>query len=117
MQRAARCQARQIDREVPVGGDARNSYWDLFDQIYADSGTPSRAARRQEALDALLESVSNLSDSHRQVIQLRFLQGLPVAEVASRIGKSEAAVASLTKRALVALRESMDRLGDFTRGS
>ena len=62
------------------------------------------------------EGLSDLSEPHRQVIQLRFLGGLSVREVADRLDKSEAAVVALTKRALEALRQGMDRLGDFTRG-
>ena len=115
--RAAHYKVRDIDREVSAGGDAdASSYWDLLDHVYADSATPSRAARRQEALGAVVACVSDLSQDHHQVIQLRFLEGLSVAETAERLGKSDGAVVALTRRALVALRESMDRLGDFTRG-
>jgi RNA polymerase sigma-70 factor (ECF subfamily) len=114
--RAAYCQARDVNREVPVAGTASNSYWDLLDHVIAESGTPSRAVRRQEALDAMLASLSGLSDVYRRVIQLRFLEGFSLAEVARRLGKSEAAVVALTKRALEALRRSMDRLGEFSRG-
>jgi RNA polymerase sigma-70 factor (ECF subfamily) len=114
--RAAHCQARDIGREVPAGVTAADSYWGLLDHLYAESGTPSRVVRRQEALSALLASLAEVSESHRQVIQLRFLEGLSVADVAARLGKSEAAVVALTKRALEALRQSMDRLGEFTHG-
>lgn len=115
--RAAHCQARDVDREVPAAGVTAESYWNLLDDLYAESGTPSRVVRRQEALDALLASFSELSEAHRRVIQLRFLEGLSVVETAARLNRSEAAVVALTKRALAALRESMDRLGEFTRGS
>jgi RNA polymerase sigma-70 factor (ECF subfamily) len=117
LQRAGRRDMRDVAREVPaaVRSDS-SSYWNLFDQVYADTGTPSRVARRQEALGALLACVSGLSESHRQVIQLRFLEGLALGEVAARLGKSEAAVVALTRRALDALRASMNRLGEFTRG-
>ena len=111
--RAAYRQSRNVARELPAAGD---SYWNLLDMIYADAGTPSRAARKDEAVGALLACVSGLSDLHRQVIQLRFLQGLPVGEVAAHLGKTDGAVVALTKRALDALRKSMDRLGEFTRG-
>ena len=113
--RAAHCQARDINREAAIRGAATDSHGDLLDILYADSGTPSRVARRQEAVGALLSCLPELSDDHREVIQLRFLKGLAVAEVAARLSRSEAAVVALTKRALNALRESMDRLGDFTR--
>jgi RNA polymerase sigma-70 factor (ECF subfamily) len=115
--RAAHRQVRDIDREVAVTGAATDSHWNLLDNLYADSGTPSRAVRREEALSAMLTCIDELSGSHREVIQLRYLEGLSVAEAGRRLGKSEAAVAALTKRALTALHESMDRLGEFTRGS
>jgi RNA polymerase sigma-70 factor (ECF subfamily) len=116
--RAAHYPMRDIKREVAarMRADA-SSCWDLLNQVYAESGTPSRVARRNEALCALATCLSQLSESHRQVIRLRFLEGLPLREVATRLGRSEGAVVALTKRALVSLRESMDRLGDFTRGA
>ncbi|MBU0637259.1 MAG: RNA polymerase sigma factor [Planctomycetes bacterium] len=114
--RAAHCQIRDVDREVHAGGGASKSYWDLLDNMYADSGTPSRVIRREEALGALLTCIADLSEAHGQVIRLRFLEGCSVQEVASRLGKSEAAVVALTRRALDALRKSMDRRGEFTHG-
>ncbi len=108
---------RDVGREVPAqAGRASESYLNLLDRVYDDSLTPSRVVRRDEAVGAMIACMSSLSDSHRQVIQLRFLDGRPVSEVAERLGKSEAAVVALTKRALDALRTSVDRLGEFTRG-
>jgi RNA polymerase sigma-70 factor (ECF subfamily) len=116
--RAAHRRARDIGREAPVaGGTGSSSHWDLLDQLYADSATPSRVVRRQEALGALSACISGLSESHRQVIHLRFLEGLSVSEVARRLGKSEAAVVALSQRALNVLRRSMDQMGEFTRGT
>lgn len=117
-QRALRCQKRDIDREMsPHASVGSESYWNLLDELYADSTTPSQVARHEEAVGALQACLSCLSDLHRQVIQLRFLEGVSVAEVAVELGKSERTVVSLTKSALRALRESMDRLGEFTRGA
>lgn len=114
--RAAHYQMRDIDREVTIGTPAADSYWNLLDQLYADSGTPSRAVRREEVLRALSACVTDLSEPHRHVIQMRFLDGLSVDDVATRLGKSKAAIVALTKRALEALRKSMDQLGEFTHG-
>jgi RNA polymerase sigma-70 factor (ECF subfamily) len=117
IRRAERRQVRDVAREARAGAGAdSSSYWNLLDQLHADSGTPSRVVRREEALGALLTCITDLSEAHHQVIQLRFLEGLSVAEVAQRLGKSEAAVVALTRRALDALRASMDRMGEFTRG-
>ncbi len=114
--RAAHYQMRDIDREVTIGTPAADSYWDLLDQLFADSGTPSRVARREEVLRALSACITDLSEPHRHVIQMRFLDGLSVDDVATRLGKSKAAIVALTKRALEALRKSMDQLGEFTHG-
>jgi RNA polymerase sigma-70 factor (ECF subfamily) len=116
-QRAAHRKVRDVGREVPIERLAADSYWNLLDNVYADSTTPSRVARRDEAFSALLICVADLSEAQRQVVQLRFLEGLPVVDVAQRLGRSEAAVTALTKRALEALRRSMDRLGEFTHGA
>ncbi len=114
--RAAHCQVRDVDREASVGGPAADSYWDLFNVIYAESATPSRVVRREEALGALLTCVSDLGDAQREAVQLRFLEGLSVRDAALRMQKTEAAVVALCQRALGVLRTAMDRAGEFTRG-
>ena len=116
-QRAAHRQRRDIAREASEPRrDPADSYWNLLDQVCRDSITPSRVFRRQEAIGALLACLDELSESHRHVIEARFLQGRPVAELARELEKSEDAVVALTQRALVALRAAMDGRGDFTRG-
>ena len=110
--RAAHYRVRDVNREVPGVG----SCWDLLDAVYIESGTPSRTARRAEAVAALHGSLATLPEPYRQILEWRFLEGLPVADVARRLGKSEGAVVALTRRALTALRAAMDRLGEFTHG-
>jgi RNA polymerase sigma-70 factor (ECF subfamily) len=114
--RAARRQVRDVDREMAGVAGNSSSYWNLLEQLHTDTGTPSRVARREEALGALLTCMTKLSEDHQDVIRLRFLEGVSVAETAARLGKSEDAVVALTRRALDALRTAMDRLGEFTRG-
>jgi len=115
--RAGRCQARDVAREMKIPPAAADSYWNLLDNVYLASGTPSRVIRRQEALEGMVIGLAELSDLHRQVIQLRFLEGLNVTEVAQHLNKSEDAIVALTRRALEALRKAMNRLGEFTRGN
>jgi len=113
--RAARRARRDVGREASAAAVRPSaSHWDLLEHVYRDTGTPSRVVRHDEAVGALLACIAELLDSHRRVIELRFLEGLPVAEVAQELGKSEEAVVALTQRALKSLRESMDRLGTLT---
>lgn len=114
--RALHRRKRDIDREVrPHLIEGTRSYLDLLGQVYADSMTPSRIVRREEGMGALMACLSRLSGPHREVIQLRFLEGCGVSEVAQQLGKSEAAIVALTGRAFQALRRCMDGLGEFTR--
>ena len=114
--RRLRRRRRDVAREVRPDAVARSeSYWNLLDQLYAESGTPSRVIRREEAVSALLASLGQLSEAHRRVIQLRFIEGKSVADAAASLGKSEGAVVMLTARALEALRQWMNRMGEFTR--
>lgn len=115
-QRAAHGQRRDVGREITLAGPTSDSCWNLLDEVYAQSGTPSRVARRQEALGALLASLSDLTDVQREVIRLRYLEGVSVAEAARRLSKSEEAIVALTQRGLAALRGAVERRGDFTHG-
>jgi RNA polymerase sigma-70 factor (ECF subfamily) len=54
---------------------------------------------------ALYEALEELREDYRQVLILRFINGLSPGEVADVIGKSEGAVRVLQHRALKALRK------------
>jgi RNA polymerase sigma-70 factor (ECF subfamily) len=107
---------RDVARErSPQAVSAEESCMNLLDELYAESYTASHTVRREEAVGAVLASISRLPQVHRQVIRLRFLEGQSVAYVAGQLGRSEAAVKMLTQRALGELRKLMDGLGEFTR--
>ena len=61
----------------------------------------------------MLASLARLTDDQHDVIRLRFLEGLPVAEVASRLDTTEDAVYALCRRGLIALRESLGSLSRY----
>jgi RNA polymerase sigma-70 factor (ECF subfamily) len=70
----------------------------------AKQSSPSqRAARREEAV-LLADALAKLPTDYAELIVLRHLQGLPFAEVASRMGRSLDSVEKLWVRALARLR-------------
>ncbi len=67
-------------------------------------------ALEQEDLAALLErAVSRLSPERQHLIWLRYVEELPHAEIARRLGKSEEAVRAQLSRALRTLRQDLAR--------
>lgn len=112
-QRAAVRKKRNRGRTVNADSSANTRYDGLAQTLISPDGTPSHFAARSEAVAAVLTSLARLTEDQRDVIRLRFLEGLPVGEVASRLGKSDDAVHALSRRGLNALRESLGSLSRF----
>jgi RNA polymerase sigma-70 factor (ECF subfamily) len=70
----------------------------------AEDISPSTAMRREERFDRLKAALARLSADHREVIMLSRIEGLPVKEVALRMGRSQSAVKNLLLRAIKELR-------------
>ncbi len=71
--------------------------------------TASRVVRRGERFDRLRDALDALSPDYRQVLVLSRIEGLPMKEIAERMGRSLNSVKHLLARALVELKE---RFGD-----
>jgi RNA polymerase sigma-70 factor (ECF subfamily) len=72
-----------------------------------DEPGPSQQAERNELLLRLASALEKLPDDQREALELRHLQGRPVAEIGQLMGRSEASVAGLLRRGLMSLRASM----------
>jgi RNA polymerase sigma-70 factor, ECF subfamily len=86
---------------------AQTSIAALVEIVAIDPHTPSRLAGGQEAVSAIQVALAGLREEYRLAITFRYLEGLPIAEVAQRMGKTESAVHKICSRALQALRTSM----------
>lgn len=91
---------------------ARSSIADLIQLMATTDRTPSRSAGGHEAAAAVQVALAGLKDEYREALRLRFLEALPVADVAARLGRTEASVHKLCSRGLQAMREAM---GEATR--
>jgi len=81
----------------------------LDEQLATESGNLERAAERGLAQRRLAAALPHLTEDQRQVIILKFIEGLDNAEVAQMMGKPVGAVKSLQHRALAALRRTLDK--------
>ena len=69
---------------------------------------PEAAADRNLTAEGLRKALGQLSDEQRDVVVMRFIEGMPLAEVAAALHKSEDAVKGLQRRGLTALRELLE---------
>lgn len=90
----------------------------LLELLARHSRTPSRSVADVEAIRAVQSALARVPDANRTALQLRYIDGLPVAEIAARMGRTEGAVHQLCHRGLRALGAE---LGDverfFSRGA
>ena len=84
----------------------------LLEVLAAHSRTPSRSAAAHEAVEAVQRALSGLPEDYGEAIRLRYVEGLPVAQIATRMNRSEGSVHMLCNRGLQALRIA---LGDSAR--
>lgn len=110
--RAARAAKRGGGRQRAEGPD-RSSIAALIDLLAVNEWTPSRSAGGHEAGAAVQVALAGLKPEYREALHMRFLEGLSVAEVAGRLGKTEPAVHKLCSRGLQALRESLGEAAKY----
>jgi RNA polymerase sigma factor (sigma-70 family) len=75
--------------------------------LSADEGlAPDQAARRQEEVEQLQQHLAALSTEQQELLRLRFAEGLPWAQIAERLRKSEGAIRTMCSRTLQLLRST-----------
>jgi RNA polymerase sigma-70 factor (ECF subfamily) len=79
----------------------------MVNWLAADDTSPSERAGRNEQFARLAAGLARLPDAQRIAVELRYLQGWKVKEIARELGKSEDAVAQLLRRAVAALGDEL----------
>ncbi len=96
---------RDVGAERSLDADLDASAGRLDAWLAADHTSPSERAGRRERADALAAAVAGLPPEQREVVLLKHCDGLALADIAARTGKTPAAVAGLLRRGLARLRE------------
>jgi RNA polymerase sigma-70 factor (ECF subfamily) len=103
-------QKRDAAKEVPInasrGGDSRSS--DLINLLVASMTTPSQAFSRNAREEKLLEALQKLPEEQQTALRLRYIENLPSKQIASQMGKSDAAVRVMLTRSLKRLHELLE---------
>jgi RNA polymerase sigma-70 factor (ECF subfamily) len=100
-------QARDIRLERELGGELERSSHALDGGLIAPQSTPSQQASRREQAVLLADALRRLPDHYAEVIILHHLDGLSLAQVAQRLGRTEHSVEKLWTRALLRLRGAL----------
>jgi len=79
----------------------------LLGVLEAPGRTPSSSVARLEAIEAVRAAMEQLPDDFRQAVQLVYLQGVPVADAAAAMQRTERAVYNLCFKAKEHLRSLM----------
>jgi len=95
---------RDVRRERSMEQKLAQSSMRLEGMLAADQATPSQVAVIGENVNALVAAVDRLPDGQRQAIELHYLEGLKLAEVANAMDKTTGAVAGLLHRGMKQLR-------------
>jgi len=77
----------------------------LEDNLIGEYQDVDKTVERNLTHEHLRRALTRLNELQRDVIVLRFVNGLPISVVAQTLHKSEDSIKSLQRRALVALRE------------
>lgn len=77
----------------------------LVEHLAATTDRPSVAMRRREAVARATLALAQLDPEPRSLIEMHVVRGLPHAQVAKELGKSEGAVKMALARALAKMRE------------
>ncbi len=111
--RAMRAERRDVRREVKpsAGSGNQTTYVDLMARIMSSGTTPSRVVRTSEAVGLVETCLAALPEHYRDVIQMRFIEGLPVADVAEKMDRSIGSIHMICHRALRQLREEAEKMG------
>jgi RNA polymerase sigma-70 factor (ECF subfamily) len=79
----------------------------LLQDLAVYTRTPSQSAMSHEIAAAVQKSMRQIEPHFREVIQLRYLEGLSAKQSAERMGRTEGAIFMLCNRGLKAMKEQL----------
>jgi RNA polymerase sigma-70 factor (ECF subfamily) len=105
-------QARNTARERSLDAELDRSSSRMEGLLAADQTSPSERVVRREELVLLARALARLPEDQRRVVELHYLRGLAVADVAQEIGRTRPAAVGLLFRGLKRLRELLGDTGE-----
>ncbi len=101
---------RDLHREQSLEASLQRSSMRLEALLAADQPSPSQQASQNERLIRLAEALTKLPPAQHEAVFAHYLQGMPLAEIARQMGRTNSAVMGLLHRGLVQLRTILQDL-------
>lgn len=79
----------------------------LEEFLAANQSSPSERALRHELVERLAEALAQLPEDQRRAVEMKHLQGCPIADIAQQMGRTVDAVAGLLRRGLANLQKHL----------
>ena len=98
---------RDIRREQSMEQKVAASSMRLEGLLAGNGPTPSQNVALGEHIVQVSEAIESLPEAQRDAVQLHYLEGLKLSEVATRLDKSTGAVAGLLHRGMKTLRKQL----------
>jgi RNA polymerase sigma-70 factor (ECF subfamily) len=103
----------QIARNLAIDHSRRmkvRNHLSLEEDLIDQTDDLDETVERRLNSETLAKALGKLTEEQRDVIIMRFVSGMPIAETANALHKSEDAVKGLQRRALIALRDILEDL-------
>jgi RNA polymerase sigma-70 factor (ECF subfamily) len=107
IRRYLKTRRRDVRRERALGPESGRSSRVSDPSLVAPHSSPSQQAARREQAVRLADALGRLPEDYREVILLHHMEGLPVPQVARRLGRSVPSVEKLWARALARLSRTL----------
>lgn len=104
-------QKRAGEREVSIDADRDDAGGRFANLLAASMTTPSQAFSRNQKEFQLQIAMQELPEETREVLRLRYVDGLQTKEIAERLGKSDGAIRVLLTRSVQRLQEKLTDAG------
>lgn len=99
-------QKRDAGREVNLGTPGGGTHHAaIIDLLVASMTSPTQALSRKGREARLLEAIASLRDEQREVLRLRYIEGLATKDIAERLGKSDGSIRVMLTRSLDKLQQ------------
>jgi RNA polymerase sigma-70 factor (ECF subfamily) len=98
---------RDIEQERQIANRVDSSAASLAALLSAEHTSPSMGAARNEDLLRLASALAKLPEDNREVVSLKHIQNMSVAQIAEQTDRSRASVAGLLSRGLTMLRQEL----------